>query len=175
LQDATDEAHRRVREGSEESSRRVAAATARVESLRTLRGQLAEQLRAAHTLMVNATPQLDPLPEEHDSDEQQAGPKAAEQGGGKPARPDQRTVPIADNAAASPAPAGQTGQQTKVSTPVKVPDPNRSTMEVAALDAPTRRTGPVTPQPNKPGQGARPGQPQPNQQQTGQRQSTGKR
>jgi hypothetical protein len=168
LQDATDEAHRRVREGTEESNRRIAAATARVESLRTLRTQLAEQLRAAHALMVNATPQLDPLPDEHEDEKQAqaAKPKAED----KPNRPDQRTVPIADNAAA---PAQPAGQQTKVTTAVKVPDPNRPTMEVNAVDAPTRRTGPVTP-PNKPGQagqgqGSRPG-PQPNQQQPGPRQ-----
>ncbi|HJP77822.1 MAG TPA: chromosome segregation protein [Pseudonocardiaceae bacterium] len=167
LQDATDEAHRRVREATEESNRRIAAATARVESLRALRTQLAEQLRAAHALMVNATPQLDPLPEEHEEDKtQSAKPKAED----KPQRPDQRTVPIADNAAG---PAQPAGQQTKVTTAVKVPDPNRPTMEVNAVDAPTRRTGPVTP-PNKPGQagqgqGTRPGQ-QPNQPQQGPRQ-----
>ncbi|HEY4017761.1 MAG TPA: chromosome segregation protein [Pseudonocardiaceae bacterium] len=162
LQDATDEAHRRVREGTEEASRRVAAATARVESLRTLRTQLAEQLRAAHSLMVNATPQLDPLPEEDPADEQPAG--AAPKAGDKPARPDQRTVPIADNAAGQPAAAAQTKTQ------VKVPDPNRPTMEVAALDAPTRRTNAVQPPSSKPGQVTRPGQ-QPNQPQQGQRPS----
>ncbi len=157
LQDATDEAHRRVREATEEANRRIAAATARVEALRSLRNQLAEQLRAAHALMVNATPQLDPLPEEDEADEQQA--KAVED---KPGRPDQRTVPIADNAAA-PGPAAK----------VKVPDANRPTMEVAAVDAPTRRTTPVAPPPNKPGSGSRPAQP--NQQQPAPRQSTVKR
>jgi hypothetical protein len=166
LQDATDEAHRRVREGSEEANRRIAAATARVESLRSLRGQLAEQLRAAHSLMVKATPQLDPLPEEDDE------PKAADD---KPGRPDQRTVPIADNAAqpANPAGPAPSNQATKVSAPVKVPDTHRPTMEVAAVDAPTRRTSPVAPPPNKPGSGNRPAQP--NQQQPGQRQSPVKR
>jgi hypothetical protein len=174
IQDATDESHRRVREATEESNRRVAAATARVEGLRTLRTQLAEQLRAAHALMVNATPQLDPLPEEDNAEQKaESAPKAEQQD--KTTRPDQRTIPMADK----PPAAKQDGQQTKVTTPVKMPDPNRPTMEVAALDAPTRRTPPVTPPPNKPGQGqqgqARPGQPQPNQQQTGSRQSPAKR
>ena len=169
LQDATDEAHRRVREGTEEANRRIAAATARVESLRSLRTQLAEQLRAAHALMVNATPQLDPLPEE---DDEPKGPKASDD---KPARPDQRTVPIADSAAQPAKPAGPapSNQATKVSAPVKVPDTHRPTMEVAAVDAPTRRTSPVAPPPNKPGSGNRPAQP--NQQQPAQRQSTVKR
>ncbi|HEY2699451.1 MAG TPA: chromosome segregation protein [Pseudonocardiaceae bacterium] len=179
LQDATDEAHRRVREATDESNRRIAAATARVEGLRSLRTQLAEQLRAAHSLMVNATPQLDPLPEEDEADKQpasKAGPQTPAKAGDKPARPDQRTVPIADNATtpAKETPNQQAGQQTKVTAPVKMPDPNRPTMEVAALDAPTRRTPPVTPPPNKPGQG-RPSQPQQNQPQTGSRQSPVKR
>ena len=187
LQDATDEAHRRVREATEESNRRIAAATGRVESLRTLRGQLAEQLRAAHALMVNATPQLDPLPEEDTDEAPPSGPKAAERNGDKPVRPDQRTVPIADNATApaqqQPAARpqnGQAGQQTKVTAPVKQPDPHRPTMEVAALDAPTRRTPPVTPPANKPGQpgqgqATRPGQQQGQPQNNPQRQAPVKR
>jgi hypothetical protein len=172
LQDAADEAHRRVREATEEANRRVAQATARVEALRNLRTQLAEQLRAAHNLMVNATPQLDPLPEESDGD-------SAANGTGKPARPDQRTVPIADSAAVNAQP-NTAGANPDTNSAVKVPDPNRPTMEVAAVDAPTRRTNPVAPRPNKPGPAGpagqqQPNQQQPNQQQPGQRQPTGKR
>jgi hypothetical protein len=64
LQDAVDEANRRVREATEEANRRINLAAGRVEALRSLRNQLAEQLRAAHALMANASPALEPLPEE---------------------------------------------------------------------------------------------------------------
>lgn len=64
LQDAIEESTRRVREATEDSDRRVTHATNRVEALRALRAQIADQLRDAHELIVKAAPALDPLPEE---------------------------------------------------------------------------------------------------------------
>jgi hypothetical protein len=64
LQDAIEESTRRVREATEDADRRTTHATNRVEALRALRAQIADQLREAHELMVKAAPALDPLPEE---------------------------------------------------------------------------------------------------------------
>jgi hypothetical protein len=64
LQDAIEESTRRVREATEDADRRVTHATNRVEALRALRAQIADQLRDAHELIVKAAPALDPLPEE---------------------------------------------------------------------------------------------------------------
>lgn len=66
LQDSAEEANRRVREATEEANRRISHAVGRVESLRALRAQIAEQLHSAHALISNATPALDPLPEEQE-------------------------------------------------------------------------------------------------------------
>jgi cell division septum initiation protein DivIVA len=76
LQEASEEAHRRVREATEESNRRISHAAQRVAALRQLRTRVANQLRQARSLiqdadvvLENATPVLDPLPEERRPDE----------------------------------------------------------------------------------------------------------
>jgi cell division septum initiation protein DivIVA len=76
LQEASEEAHRRVREATEESNRRISHAAQRVAALRQLRTRVANQLRQARSLiqdadvvLENATPVLDPLPEERRSDD----------------------------------------------------------------------------------------------------------
>src|SRR5207302_2149601 len=67
LQDAHDEANRRVREATDEATRRMNHAAGRVEALRVLRAQIAEQLRSAHALITNAAPALEPLAEEQEA------------------------------------------------------------------------------------------------------------
>jgi chemotaxis protein histidine kinase CheA len=121
LQDAVDESNRRVREATEEANRRMNLAAGRVEALRALRAQIAEQLRAAHALMSNATPALDPLPEEQDI--VQTAPAG-------PARPATGRWPLTDPA---PEPAEATAG---------------STTTQAIANAPTRRNAPVTPPKN---------------------------
>ncbi|CAM4204032.1 chromosome segregation protein [Kibdelosporangium persicum] len=76
LQEASEEAHRRVREATEEANRRISHAAQRVAALRQLRTRVANQLRQARSLiqdadvvLENATPVLDPLPEERPADE----------------------------------------------------------------------------------------------------------
>lgn len=71
LKEATEEAHRRVREATEEANRRITHATQRVAALRHLRARVADQLHTArdliadaHVQLADATPILDPLPEE---------------------------------------------------------------------------------------------------------------
>jgi hypothetical protein len=118
LQDAIDESNRRVREATEEANRRMNLAAGRVEALRALRGQIADQLRAAHALMANATPALDPLPEEQDV--VQSGPP----------RPATGRWPANDP------------------TPEPVEAKAGSTTTQAIANAPTRRNTPVTPPTN---------------------------
>ncbi|OZM73911.1 chromosome segregation protein [Amycolatopsis antarctica] len=54
LAEASDEAHRRVREATEEANRRIGDATERVETLQALRAQIADQVRAARTMLTQA-------------------------------------------------------------------------------------------------------------------------
>jgi hypothetical protein len=137
LQDAADEANRRVREATEEATRRTNQAHARVEALRTLRIQIADQLRAATTLINNATPALEPLTEEQaavrsglvGSDADHPWP-ASETRPQSEARP-QDASPRPQEAAPTDAkpPSGPHGQATTTQ---------------AIANAPTRRTTPVT-------------------------------
>jgi hypothetical protein len=145
LQDAADEANRRVREATEEATRRTNLAHARVEALRTLRIQIADQLRAATTLITNAAPALEPLPEEQgavqsglvgsDPDHTWPGSEARQQDAG--ARP-------------------QEGGPKDVKAPAN-PHAQATTTQAIA-NAPTRRTTPVT-QPKPAAQQAPAGQP----------------
>ena len=54
LAEASDEAHRRVREATEQSQRRIAEAAERVEVLKNLRTQIAEQVRSARSILSKA-------------------------------------------------------------------------------------------------------------------------
>ncbi|WP_116100870.1 chromosome segregation protein [Amycolatopsis thermalba] len=74
LAEASDEAARRVREATEESTRRINAAADRVEALRKLRAGIAEQVKAAREVLVEANsvlgeaePVIEPLPEEREA------------------------------------------------------------------------------------------------------------
>ena len=83
LQDAIEESTRRVREATEDAERRTTHATSRVEALRSLRTQIADQLREAHELIVKAAPALDPLPEEKLSGGESDNGNSGEPGSGK--------------------------------------------------------------------------------------------
>jgi cell division septum initiation protein DivIVA len=76
VREATEQAERRVREASEraerklrdtgdECTRRVSDATRQVQDLQSLRKRITEQLSAAHSLMRDATPLLEPTEDEH--------------------------------------------------------------------------------------------------------------
>src|SRR6266568_4029963 len=131
------EAERRVREATEEANRRTNQAHARVEALRTLRIQIADQLRAATTLINNATPALEPLTEEQaavrsglvgsDADHPWPASETRPQSEGRP----QDASPRPQEAAPTDAkpPSGPHGQATTTQ---------------AIANAPTRRTTPVT-------------------------------
>jgi hypothetical protein len=183
LQDAVDEAHRRVREATEEANRRMSHASGRVEALRSLRTQIAEQLRSAHTLITNATPALDPLPEEQEPQvpatppAQQAGPVAAEWPSNDPAPVPASTTPTNAAGTGTDDASNSRGQST-------------TAQEIA--NAPTRRNNsavapPKGVQPAKSGQSGQSGQQgptgaanrpaaQPNRQgQTARREPSGKR
>lgn len=64
VKDATDRSERKLRDTSDECTRRVADATRQVQDLQSLRKRITEQLTAAHTLMRDATPLLEPLDDE---------------------------------------------------------------------------------------------------------------
>jgi hypothetical protein len=128
LQDAADEANRRVREATEEATRRTNHAHGQVEALRTLRIQIADQLRAATTLITNATPALEPLPEE----------QAAVQSGLVGSDAD-HTWPLAE------ARAQDRPQEAAAAPPKDAANPHaQATTTQAIANAPTRRTTPVT-------------------------------
>ena len=122
LQDAAEEANRRVREATEEATRRTNHALGQVEALRTLRIQIADQLRAATTLITNATPALEPMPEEQaavqsglvGSDADHTWPSAQGNPHGQATTtqaiangPTRRTVPVTQPKPASAPPAAQ--------------------------------------------------------------------
>jgi cell division septum initiation protein DivIVA len=82
LAEATAEAQRRVREATEEANSRINAAADRVEALRTLRSGIAEQVKAAKAVLTEATtvlgeaaPVVEPLPEEQEAKTIPARPK----------------------------------------------------------------------------------------------------
>lgn len=64
VKDSIDRSERKLRETGEECTRRVADATRQVQDLQTLRKRITEQLTAAHTLMRDASPLLEPLDDE---------------------------------------------------------------------------------------------------------------
>jgi cell division septum initiation protein DivIVA len=64
VKDATDRSERKLRDTSDECTRRVADATHQVQDLQSLRKRITEQLTAAHTLMRDASPLLEPLDDE---------------------------------------------------------------------------------------------------------------
>lgn len=125
VQDAMAEAERRVREATEEATRRMTHAASRVEALRALRSQIAEQLRAAHALMSNATPALDPLPEEQNVVPNHTTSRW----------PATDPAPVATGAGASAA-SGTTGVTTPVSAPVSAPVAAPKSTAKAAGQAP---------------------------------------
>jgi hypothetical protein len=137
LQDAADEANRRVREATEEATRRTNQAHARVEALRTLRIQIADQLRAATTLITNAAPALEPLAEE----------QAAVRSGLVGSDPD-HPWPASETRPqpADGGPHAATRPQEPAPTDAKPPaNPHaQATTTQAIANAPTRRTTPVT-------------------------------
>jgi DivIVA domain-containing protein len=64
VRDATTEAQRRLQRATEQSEQRVAAATATVEMMRDLRARIAGRLADLRTLLDQAPPMLQELPEE---------------------------------------------------------------------------------------------------------------
>ncbi|HEX5402039.1 MAG TPA: hypothetical protein VFX16_07025 [Pseudonocardiaceae bacterium] len=64
VREASERAERKVRETGEECTRRVSDATRQVQDLQSLRKRITEQLTAAHGLMRDATPLLDPMEDE---------------------------------------------------------------------------------------------------------------
>jgi cell division septum initiation protein DivIVA len=64
VRDATDRSDRKLRDTGDECTRRVSDATRQVQDLQSLRKRITEQLTAAHSLMRDATPLLDPLDDE---------------------------------------------------------------------------------------------------------------
>ncbi|HEX5115888.1 MAG TPA: cell division protein DivIVA [Pseudonocardiaceae bacterium] len=103
VREATEDAERRVREAAEhadrtmrdtsdECTRRVSDATRQVQDLQSLRKRISEQLTAAHSLMRDAGPLLEPMDDE------------------RPAQPPQPTK-------APPAGGGQQGKQSGVPVP----------------------------------------------------------
>jgi hypothetical protein len=170
IQDATAEADRLIREATEEAQQRTNIAAGRVEALRTLRAQIADQLRSAQILITNATPVLDPLPAEVEA------VKAGHEAGQAVLDADQTTaMPVAGNARPGqevdktiPDPAKATGNRWPSSDPQSSEDsaPSRpapakantptgqATTTQSIANAPTRRNVPIN-QP-KPGQPAQP-------------------
>jgi hypothetical protein len=143
LQDAVDESNRRVRDATEEANRRLNHAAGRVEALRSLRGQIADQLRSAQALMANAAPVLEPLPEEHET-----VPAADAQARTPRDRPVSGRWPVAD-----PTPEAEPAQEPVAGAQSRA----QSTTTQAIANAPTRRNAPVA-QP-KNGQQGQQGQP----------------
>lgn len=64
VRDASERAERKLRDTSEECTRRVGDATKQVQDLQSLRKRITDQLSAAHALMRDASPLLDPLEDE---------------------------------------------------------------------------------------------------------------
>lgn len=164
VQDAIAEANRTVREATEEANRRVNHAAGRVEALRSLRSQIADQLRAAHALMSNATPALDPLPEEQDAI---VHPPTSRWPAADPA-PVQPTVPVtptkAEKKPEEPTPAASGASGPSSGSGPSGPSGSSGTKDGRAqstttqgiANAPTRRTTPVA-QPKNAAQGQQPG------------------
>lgn len=67
IREATERAERKLRETGEECTRRVSDATRQVQDLQSLRKQIIEKLSAAHSLIQDAGPLLDPMEDEHRS------------------------------------------------------------------------------------------------------------
>jgi hypothetical protein len=163
LQDSADEANRRVREATEEANRRISHAVGRVEALRALRAQIAEQLHSAHALISNATPALEPLPEEQEGTAKPVGQGPRNPGTGRTPvlQPPNGGWPVSDAGADDttakpgppvPEPAAATGQQ--ATTPAAVP-----AAATATATATTKRTPPVAPPSGaQSGQGGQSGQ-----------------
>jgi cell division septum initiation protein DivIVA len=103
VREASDHADRKLRETNDECTRRVADATRQVQDLQSLRKRISEQLSAAHTLMRDASPLLEPM-----EDERQQPPKAPATSGsqGKPSG-----VPVPRVQQQQPAAAGQKGRK----------------------------------------------------------------
>ncbi|HEY3753658.1 MAG TPA: hypothetical protein VGL80_31090 [Pseudonocardiaceae bacterium] len=64
VREAGERAERKLRETGEECTRRVSDATRQVQDLQSLRKRITEQLTAAHGLMRDASPLLDPMEDE---------------------------------------------------------------------------------------------------------------
>jgi chromosome segregation ATPase len=114
IREATEQAERKLRETTDECSRRVGEASRHVQDLQSLRTRISEQLKSAHSLMLDASPLLEPLADEHHpapartgetSNDSTGKPTAAakplESPNGKPGKPG---VPVQR---AQPAAAGQ--------------------------------------------------------------------
>ncbi len=120
VREATEHSERKVRETTDECGRRVNDATHKVQELQGLRRRIAEQLKSAHSLMVDASPLLEPLADEHrpapakaptanaalpdDPGNQPTVPKPIPATNGKPGVPVQRAEP-----ATAGAPKGRKG------------------------------------------------------------------
>lgn len=64
IREASEQADRRTRETNDECTRRIADATRQVQELQSLRKRITEQLSAAHNLMREAGPLLEPMDDE---------------------------------------------------------------------------------------------------------------
>jgi chromosome segregation ATPase len=94
VRDASERSERKLRDTSDECTRRVGDATRQVQDLQSLRKRITEQLSAAHSLMRDATPLLEPLEDERPA----TGPS------GQPGQPGKTGVPV--QRAQQPATAG---------------------------------------------------------------------
>lgn len=94
VRDASERSERKLRDTSDECTRRVGDATRQVQDLQSLRKRITEQLSAAHSLMRDATPLLEPLEDERPA----TGPN------GQPGQPGKTGVPV--QRAQQPATAG---------------------------------------------------------------------
>ena len=104
VREATDQAERKLRETTEECTKRVADASHQVQDLQALRKRISDQLKSAHTLMLDAGPLLEPLADEHRPTPAKPGAnsettveltKPSESPNGKTGVPAQRSEPAA--------------------------------------------------------------------------------
>ncbi|HKN97302.1 MAG TPA: cell division protein DivIVA [Pseudonocardiaceae bacterium] len=103
IREASEQAERRMRETNDECTRRIGEATRQVQELQSLRKRITEQLAAAHNLMREASPLLEPM----DDERPQQPAKAA--AAGSPAKP--TGVPVPRVQQQQPAAAGPKGRK----------------------------------------------------------------
>ncbi|MGH3439397.1 MAG: chromosome segregation protein [Sciscionella sp.] len=128
VREATEDAIRRRERSTAETTQRINAAAARVESLRRLRTQIANQLYTARDLLAHSVPNLDPLPDEESEAPQAETPQGTKLPHGEQTTQTLHPASPPQTAAASPAAKPQPeGKHEKPAAPVHVrePSPNK--------------------------------------------------